>query len=126
MLRAKSRGQRAKSKKAKRTKLLVQQGRVALLIRTKIIALLFAFALIFTGCCAPATTSSTPLPETAFTATFLGFADDGQTLLAKPEQSKDNVQLVYDRALTLSIGQIMYVVGRLNGNQVYVTDLRPL
>jgi hypothetical protein len=83
------------------------------------------FALIFTGCCAPATNSST-LPETAFTATFLGLSADSQILLAKPEHSNDNVQLVYDNAENLIVGQRVYVVGRLEGNLVYVTDLRPL
>jgi hypothetical protein len=93
--------------------------------QSTITAVVIAMVFLVTGCCAPATTSST-LPETAFTATFVGFADDGQTLLAKSERSKDNVQLVYDKAENLIVGQRMYVVGRLEGNLVYVTDLRPL
>jgi hypothetical protein len=97
-----------------------------LLTRTRTIAVLFAFVLMFTGCCAPATTSSATLSETAFTATFLGFVDDGQTLLARPEQSKDDIQLVYEQAENLVFGQRVYVVGRLEGNLVYVTALRPL
>jgi hypothetical protein len=103
-----------------------QGGFSPLPTRPTILALFITFVLTVTACCAPAITSNATLPETAFTATFVGFADDGQTLLAKLEQSKDNVQLVYDRALTLSIGQRVYVVGRLEGNLVYVTDLRPL
>jgi hypothetical protein len=99
-----------------------QGGFSPLPTRPTILALFITFVLTVTACCAPAITSNATLPETA----FVGFADDGQTLLAKLEQSKDNVQLVYDRALTLSIGQRVYVVGRLEGNLVYVTDLRPL
>jgi hypothetical protein len=97
-----------------------------LLTRPTILAILIAFVFIFTGCCAPATTSSTTLPETAFTATFVGLTANGQYLLAKPEQSSEDVQLVYDKALTLPVGQRVYVVGRLEGDLVYVTELRPL
>jgi hypothetical protein len=103
-----------------------QGGFIPLPTRPKIIAVMTAFVLLVTACCAPATNSSTPLPETTFTATFLGFSDDGQTLLAKPEQSNEKVQLIYDNAENLIVGQRVYVVGRLEGNLVYVTDLRPL
>lgn len=103
-----------------------ERGRIGspLLARTKII-LSVLVTLFLTGCCVLATNSRS-FQETAFTAKFLGFAKDGQTLLVQPEQSKANVQLVYDNAENLIIGQRVYVVGRLEGNQVYVTDLRPL
>lgn len=105
---------------------MFQQGGFSpLLTRTRIITVLIAFVFIFTGCCAPATNSSV-LPETAFTATFLGFSDDGQTLLAQPEQSKDNVQLIYNKTLNLHVGQRVYVLGRLEGNLVYVSELKAL
>lgn len=133
MQRAESKGQRAKSKKAKHIELSFQQGSPErsrmgspLQTRTKLIVVMIAFALIFTACCAPATNSSTPLLETAFTATFLGFSNDGQTLFAQPEQSNEKVQLIYDNAENLIIGQRVYVVGRLEGNQVYVTELHLL
>jgi hypothetical protein len=118
--RAKSRGQRLNAQTFQ------QGGFIPLSTRPKIIAVFITFVLTLTACCAPATNSSTPLPETAFTATFLGLSNDGQTLLAKPEQSSNNVQLIYDKALTLPIGQRVYIVGRLEGNLVYVTDLRIL
>jgi hypothetical protein len=124
MQRATSREQRDKSKKAKRIELSFRFS--PLPTRSTIITILIALVLMLTACCAPAATSSTTLPETAFTATFLGFADDGQILLAKPEQSQDNVQLVYDQALTLSVGQRVYVMGRLEGNFVYVDELKTI
>jgi hypothetical protein len=96
-----------------------------LLGQAKVIVLFVVLTVFFTGCCAPAMTPST-LPETAFTATFLGLSHDGQTLLVQPEQSKDNVQLVYNNTKTLIVGQRVYVVGRLEGNLVHVTDLRLL
>jgi hypothetical protein len=113
--------------RAKIHQLLFQQGGfIPLLTRAKIVAILFVFTLMITGCCAPATTANATLQETAFTATFLGFGNDGQTLLARPEQSKENVQLIYDKTLTLPVGQRVYVVGRLEGNLVYISDLREL
>jgi hypothetical protein len=135
MQRAEGKEQRAKNikLKAKRIALSFQQGSPErsrmgspLQMRTKIIAIFLTFMLMFTACCAPATTSSTTLPETAFTATFLGFSDDGQSLLAKPEQSSENVQLIYDNAENLIVGQRVYVVGRLEGNLVHVNELHIL
>jgi hypothetical protein len=117
--RAKSRGQRLNAQTFQ------QGGFIPLPTRAKVTTVLIAFMLL-TACCAPATNSSTTLPETAFTATFLGFSDDGQSLLAKPEQSSEKVQLIYDNAENLIVGQRVYVVGRLEGTLVYVTDLRPL
>jgi hypothetical protein len=94
---------------------------------TKIISVLLALVLTLTACCAPTTnTTATALPETAFTATFLGFASDGKTILVKPERSSTNVQLIYNTATNLTAGQRVYVLGRLEGNLVYVSELRKL
>jgi hypothetical protein len=104
---------------------------------TKIISVLLALVLTLTACCAPATnTTATALPETAFTATFLGFTSDGKTILVKPERSSTNVQLIYDTVIyntviydtapNLTAGQRVYVLGRLEGNLVYVSELRKL
>jgi hypothetical protein len=109
--------------------LQILQGKL-LQTRTKIISVLLVLTL--TACCAPTTnTTATALPETAFTATFLGFASDGKTILVKPERSSTNVQLIYntviyDTAPNLTAGQRVYVLGRLEGNLVYVSELRKL
>ena len=111
--------------------LQVLQGKL-LQTRTTIISVLLALMLTLTACCAPATnTTATALPETAFTATFLGFTSDGKTILVKPERSSTDVQLIYDTviydtALNLTAGQRVYVLGRLEGNLVYVSELRKL
>lgn len=91
----------------------------------KMIAIMFAFVFLFSACCPPGANSSLS-QETAFKATFLGFSKDQHYLLAQPEGSNTNVQMIYEPALTLAIGQRIYVVGRLEGNLVYVSDLRPL
>jgi hypothetical protein len=92
--------------------------------RTKIISSFCGLILFLVACCPPATTSG--LQETAFTATFLGVSEDGSYLLVEPEGSSANVQLVFDNAASLVVGQRLYVMGRLEGNVVYVSDLRPL
>jgi hypothetical protein len=91
----------------------------------KFLALALTLLLFLTACCPPATNSSTS-QETAFKATFLGFSEDQHYLIAQPEGSSTNVQIVYEPALTLAIGQRIYVVGRLENNLVYVSDIRPL
>jgi hypothetical protein len=80
--------------------------------------------LFLVACCPPAMNSS--LQETAFTATFLGLSLDGQYLLVKPERSSEDVQLVSNNAENLVVGQKVYVVGRLEGNIVYVSNLQLL
>ncbi len=92
--------------------------------RARIISIWCGLSLFLVACCPPATTSSSQ--ETAFTATFLGFSSDGKYLLVKPERSSANVQIVYANTENLVVGQRVYVVGRLEGDLVYVNDLRPL
>jgi hypothetical protein len=91
---------------------------------SKFLVFLVVVTTLLTACCPPATNSS--LQETAFTAMFLGFSDDGNYLLARAEPSNTDVQLVYDNVENLVAGQRVYVVGRLEGNVVYVSDLKPL
>jgi hypothetical protein len=100
--------------------------------RTPTISALLALALSLVACCAPTTNTTTKaLPETAFTATFLGFTSDGKNILVKPERSSTNIQLIYntviyDTAPNLTAGQRVYVLGKLEGNLVYVSELRKL
>ncbi len=115
--------QRAESQKLN-AQTFQQGGFIPLQTRAKVIAVMITFVFLFSACCAPATTSSTPV-ETAFTATFLGFSENGQYLLAKSERSNTNVQMIYDDRENLVVGQRMYVLGRLEGNIVYVSDLKP-
>ncbi|MGL4608216.1 MAG: hypothetical protein ACRCYY_00815 [Trueperaceae bacterium] len=88
------------------------------------ISLIFAILIFLTACCPPGASSN--LQDTAFKATFLGFSDDQQYLLAQPEGLDANVQMVYDKAVTLATGRSIYVVGRLEGGIIYVTDMRAL
>jgi hypothetical protein len=97
---------------------------IPLLTRAKVISVFCGLILFLVSCCPPATNSS--LQETAFTATFLGLSADGQYLLVKPERSSEDMQLVYDNAENLVVGQKVYVVGRLEGNLIYVSDLRSI
>jgi hypothetical protein len=92
----------------------------------KILMVVFFALLLLTACCPPAINTTQSLPETAFTATFLGFSANGQYLVAKPERSSGDMQLIYNSEANLVVGQKMYVVGRLEGNLVYVSDLKPL
>lgn len=105
--------------------LLQQGGFSPLQTQAKVIAVMITLILLLSACCPPGASSSLT-QETAFTATFLGFSEDGQYLLVKPERSSANVQMIFDSTDNLVIGQKIYVVGRLEDNIVYVNDLRPL
>jgi hypothetical protein len=105
------------------------QGRLSrmdspLVMRTKIISVFCGLILLLVACCPPGVTSS--IQDTAFKATFLGFSKDQHYLLARPEGSNTDVQVRYGPALTITIGQKIYVVGRLEGNTVYATQINPL
>jgi hypothetical protein len=123
MMKAVGRRQKAESQKPC-PQLFQQGGFIPLLMRTRIISVFCGLIILLVACCPPATNSS--LQETAFTATFLGFSPDGQYLLAKSEQSNTDVQLIYNNTENLVVGQKVYVVGRLEGNVVYVTNIQPI
>jgi hypothetical protein len=91
---------------------------------SKFLVFLVVVFTLLTACCPPATTSG--FQETAFTATFLGLSADGQYLLVQPERSRETIQMIYNNAESLTVGQRMYLVGRLEGNIIYVSNLTPL
>lgn len=114
-----------RGKEEQNPKLFQQGGLILLPMRTKIISVFCGLILFLVACCPPATGSSIS-QETAFKATFLGISENQHYLLVQPEGSEARVQMVYDQATTLTPGQRIYVVGRLEGNVVYVSALNPL